>query len=132
MNLLYYRVYLTILRMLFWLGNDESDSPRYHAALIMTIFTLINVGTVLLLFSVITRIDFITDKRIFQILFILALIGFNWYVINKKRGKEAEKALSNDWEKDGNKNILITICYFILSVLLIGFSFYYADKHPLK
>ena len=128
MNLLYYRIYYTIKRGLLWLGNDDSDSPRFTAILILSLFIFFNFLAIVMFLIATAKIQF-TINRIVGIILMLGLLAFNWYAVNKKRGKEVEYDLSKSWQKESSKNILITIGYFILSILLIALSFYYAHKN---
>jgi|GEM_PF-5847043 len=130
MSLLYYRIYYTIKRGLLWLGNDNSDSPRFTAILILSLFLFFNLLTIFLFFIVTLKIQFSINRAVGVIL-MLGLLALNWYTINKKLGKEVEYALSKAWQKEWNKNILITLGYLILSILLIGLSFYYAQTNPI-
>ena len=129
-SLLYYRIYYTIKRGLLWLGNDKNDSPRFTATLILSLFTFFNFLTVVM-FLFITIKNKFNINNIVGVILLFGFLALNWFVVNKKRGKEVEYKLSEDWEKEWNKNLLLTVSYLILSILFIGLSFYYAHKYPI-
>jgi len=128
MNSLYFRIYYTIQRGLIWFGNEDNDSPRFTAILIFSFLIFLNLITLLTGLAETAKIDFAINY-IAGIIALIGLIVFNWYSVNKKNSKEVESRLSKTWQKDWNKNILITIAYFILSILMFLLLIIYLNKN---
>ena len=133
MKLLYYRIYYTIYRVLIRIGQVNEDSPRYNVVLLMSLFQIMNVVTIMVFLSISIRKNLFVANKFQNILFIIVVICFNWYmVLYKKKYIKNEERLLNSWSEERNKNILITIGYIMITIFLVFFSFYCADQNPLK
>lgn len=124
---LYYRFY----KLITALGEDSI--PRYNAVLLLSILTILNFITVIVLIMIVTRKIIIVDLPK-EYLFVIGLfiIGLNSYrVFGKNRYKIIEDRFKGEGNESRIKNNLFAVAYVILTILFLVMSLVYLNSNPI-
>lgn len=107
--------------------------PRFNVVILLSLFTMLNLSAVLAFIMAFTRKIFIVNNTVLSVIFAVAILCFNIYMIQyKKRYYKHEAILSKTWVEEKTKNILITISYIIFTFIFIGCSLYYIKGNPIN
>src|ERR1700694_844514 len=132
---LYNRIYYSLYRMILNLGEAyemKADIPRTKVALILSLFTGINLTALIGLLSVAMGKFIIINSVISTIVVGAFIITLNFLLIfYKDRYKEVEDDLSTSWSNEKNKNILITVVYVIFTIIFLWLSIRCIKDHPI-
>ncbi len=124
---LYYRFYRLIISF------GEKSIPRYNAVLLMSIFSILNFITVLVIAIIVTeKIIIVNLPKGYLFGIGLLIIALNSYLIfSKKRYLEIERRFEKEEGKARVKNNLTAIAYILLTILFLVLSLVYLNNHPI-
>ncbi len=125
---LYYRFYKFIISV------GEKTIPRYNAVLLLSILSILNFITGIVLAIILTKKIIIVDLPKFYLFIIgLVIIGINSYIVfGNKRYLAIEEKYKNEDRQAKAKNNLKAVVYVVLTVLLLGVSLIYLNNNPVS
>jgi hypothetical protein len=98
----------------------EDDLPVLNALLMTSLFTFLNFLTIFLLLEKVFSIgifDFITSKKLYELLIALFNLVVNYFLlIYKKRYKDIINKIDSEYQKDKNRFSMYLLCYITFSL----------------
>ncbi len=124
---LYYRFY----RFITSLG--EESIPRYNAVLLLSILTILNFITIVVLLMIVTdRIIIVNLPRLYLFVIGLIIIAINSYIVfGNKRYLDIEERYRNEDKSARTRNNLKAIVYVVLTILFLILSVVYLNDNPI-
>ena len=124
---LYYRFYRFITNL------GEESIPRYNAVLLLSILSILNFITVVVLVMIVTRkIIIVNLPKGYLFIIGLLIVALNSYrVFGNNRYKNIEDRFKNESKGARTRNNLLAVTYIVLTILLFVVSLVYLNSNPI-
>ncbi len=130
-NRLYYcffRLHLGIARAY----EMDPDMPRTGAVLILALLLIIKAIAVLGVLSVLLGYPLLIGSTIGITILSLSIIAISFIrIFRNNRYQSIEQQIGSNWQKEKWWNVILMTFYIILTIIILLFSIYYINRHPL-